>query len=422
MFKKQLNNKWGVNLDAGVVLNLSTNAKYEANKASFDYEAIYAFDGNGNPIYDNNPTPNPDNWLITKAHYEKVNTDGNVNAYFENLFTQGYNVGLGVNPNNASGEVNNTSISTSWFIRPSVSYRIKPNLALHANVSYQQISTTFASSPNYRITDKRGSYASVSNGINTHSQGLIQFGIGLRYYFGKERVAEPKPKPTPVPAPEPTPAPKAEEPKKEDPYKEMVRVTVKLIDEKYGNGIPGNIVIKTGSKEVFNGTAEKSGLSNFYLEPGSYTIYVSAKGYIPVEEPLSLSAKLKGTSRIIELKQPKIEKGLVFKLKAINFETGSNQLTQSSYDILNRMAAILLEYPQMVIEVGGHTDNVGDDQKNLVLSENRAKSVADYLMGRGVKANQLKAVGYGETKPVSDNETEEGRRLNRRVMFTVLDF
>lgn len=410
MFKKQLNQKWGVNMDGGVVINLINNAKFSVNKANFDYEAIYAFDGNGNPVYDNNPTPNPDNWLITKAHYEKVNTDGNVNAYFENLYAQGYNVGLGVNANNTNGELSNTSVSTSWFIRPSVSYRIKPNLALHANIMYQQINTSFASINDYRITDKRGSYASVSNGITTHSQGLIQFGIGIRYYFGKERVAEPKP------------APKVEEPKKEDPYKEMVKVTVKLIDEKYSNGIAGNIIIKAGSKEVFNGNSDKSGLSNFYLEPGNYTVYVSAKGYIPVEESLSLSAKEKGTSKIIELKQPKIEKGLVFKLKAINFETGSNQLTQSSFDILNRMAAILLEYPQMVVEVGGHTDNVGDDQKNLILSENRAKSVTDYLMSRGVKASQLKAVGYGETKPVADNESEDGRRLNRRVMFTVLEF
>jgi outer membrane protein OmpA-like peptidoglycan-associated protein len=113
---------------------------------------------------------------------------------------------------------------------------------------------------------------------------------------------------------------------------------------------------------------------------------------------------------------------LVFKLSAINFETGSDKLTTTSYNILDKMADILKENPQMVVEVGGHTDNVGDDQKNLVLSQNRANAVMNYSVKKGVKASQLKAVGYGETQPISENDTDEGRKKNRRVMFTVLEF
>ncbi|MCK6612545.1 MAG: OmpA family protein, partial [Bacteroidia bacterium] len=95
---------------------------------------------------------------------------------------------------------------------------------------------------------------------------------------------------------------------------------------------------------------------------------------------------------------------------------------ESSFNILDKMADILKENPSMVIEVAGHTDNVGDDQKNLVLSESRAKTVMDYLLQKGVNAKQMKAVGYGETQPIADNNTEEGRLANRRVMFTVLEF
>lgn len=414
LYKKQLNNKWGVNVDAGVIINLANKATYEAENASFDYEAIYAFDGNGNPVYDNAPTPDPNDWLITKAHYEKVNNDGNVNGYFENLYNQGYNVGLGVKPQSSSGDVKNSNIATSWFISPSVSYRIKPNLALHGAITYQQVKTTFDAKTNYMITDKRGSYESMSNGVNSLSNGLLNIGLGIRYYFGKERVAKPTPPPPPPAA--------VVEPKKEDPYKEMVKVTVQLQDEQYGKPVPGNIVIKKGETVVYNGKADDSGISNFYLEPGEYTVGVTAKGYIPAEESLELNPSEKGKSKVISLKQPKIEKGLVFKLKAINFETGSDQMKQSSYDILNKMADILKENPNMVIEVAGHTDNVGDDQKNLLLSENRAKSVMNYLLTKGVEAKQLKAVGYGETKPIASNETEEGRLANRRVMFTVLEY
>ena len=413
MYKKQLNDRWGLNLDAGLVFNLSNKATYSADKAAFDYEAIYSFDANGNPVYDNSPTPNPNDWLITKAHYEKVNSDGNVNAYFEDLYGKGYNVGLGASALAKSGDVANTSISMSWFVRPSVSYRIKPNLALHLNLQYQQLKTTFDKDANYRITNKRGEYNSMSRGMASNNQGLLQLGLGIRYYFGKEKAPKPKVEPKPV---------VKEEVQKADPYKEMVKVTIKLQDEKYGRPVPGSIVIKQKNKEVFNGNADASGLSNFYLEPGNYNVSVSAKGYIPAEEELSLKGTEKGTSKIIELKQPKIEKGLVFKLKAINFETGSNKMKESSFNILDKMADILKENPSMVIEVAGHTDNVGDDQKNLVLSESRAKTVMDYLLQKGVNAKQMKAVGYGETQPIADNNTEEGRLANRRVMFTVLEF
>ncbi|MCK6611221.1 MAG: OmpA family protein, partial [Bacteroidia bacterium] len=259
----------------------------------------------------------------------------------------------------------------------------------------------------------RGEYNSMSRGMASNNQGLLQLGLGIRYYFGKEKAPKPKEEPKPV---------VKEEVQKADPYKEMVKVTIKLQDEKYGRPVPGNIVIKQKNKEVFNGNADASGLSNFYLEPGNYNVSVSAKGYIPAEEELSLKGTEKGTSKIIELKQPKIEKGLVFKLKAINFETGSNKMKESSFNILDKMADILKENPSMVIEVAGHTDNVGDDQKNLVLSESRAKTVMDYLLQKGVNAKQMKAVGYGETQPIADNNTEEGRLANRRVMFTVLEF
>lgn len=423
MFKKQLNNKWGVNLDGGVIFNVATNAKYEVDDAKFDYEAIYKFDNNGTPIYDNSPIPDPNSWLITKAHYENTNPNGDVNAYFEGLYTQGYNVGLGIEPtSNKEGDVKNISVSTSWFIRPSVSYRIKPNLALHANIMYQQLKTVFEPRTDYMITDRRGSYESMSNGISSNTQGLINLGLGIRYYFGKERVKEPKkPTPPPPPAPEPKTVVK-EEPEKQDPYKEMVKVTIKLQDEKYGKPVEGNIIIKQGLKTVYNGKADNSGISNFYLEPGNYTVGVTAKGYIPAEENLQLMTTEKGKSKVIELKQPKIEKGLVFKLKAINFETASDQLTSSSFDILDRMAELLLENPSMVVEVAGHTDNVGNPQSNLALSQKRAGAVSDYLLSKGVKTNQLKAVGYGQTKPIASNDTEEGRLQNRRVMFTVLEF
>jgi outer membrane protein OmpA-like peptidoglycan-associated protein len=74
----------------------------------------------------------------------------------------------------------------------------------------------------------------------------------------------------------------------------------------------------------------------------------------------------------------------------------------------------------MRIEVGGHTDNVGNDAANQLLSEERANAVRDFLIAHGIEASRVVAKGYGETRPVATNDTDEGRALNRRTEVTVL--
>lgn len=214
-----------------------------------------------------------------------------------------------------------------------------------------------------------------------------------------------------------------ETPKEEkNPNADKVKITVNMADEKYGNPVPGNIVISKGNRIVYSGKADDNGITNFYLEPGIYNVDITAKGYLPVQEQMDLSKYEKGSSFEYKLKPIKLEKGLVFKFKSINFETGSDRLMSSSYPILDKIADILKDYPQMVIEVAGHTDNVGDDQANMTLSQKRAAAVVAYLTSKGVKPEQMKAMGYGETQPIASNETQEGRLQNRRVMFTVLEF
>ena len=81
----------------------------------------------------------------------------------------------------------------------------------------------------------------------------------------------------------------------------------------------------------------------------------------------------------------------------------------------------MTQYPNLVIEISGHTDNVGDDQSNLTLSNNRAKSVTDYLISKGIAANRLKAIGYGKNKPLTSNSSVEGRSKNRRIDLKILN-
>ena len=101
--------------------------------------------------------------------------------------------------------------------------------------------------------------------------------------------------------------------------------------------------------------------------------------------------------------------------KGIQFKTGSAKLTKSSYSTLKDIAELMKKIPEANLEVQGHTDNKGSDKKNLKLSENRAKAVVTYLKKRGVEKDRLRAVGYGSSKPIADNDTKAGRAENRRV-------
>ena len=116
---------------------------------------------------------------------------------------------------------------------------------------------------------------------------------------------------------------------------------------------------------------------------------------------------------------PEKKKSIV--LEGVNFDTNSSHLKPESASTLDRVAEGLKENPDVRVEVGGHTDSQGNDAHNMQLSRDRANSVKAYLIGKGVPAKQLQAKGYGETKPIADNKTADGRARNRRVELKRID-
>ncbi|MES2513792.1 MAG: OmpA family protein [Bacteroidota bacterium] len=102
------------------------------------------------------------------------------------------------------------------------------------------------------------------------------------------------------------------------------------------------------------------------------------------------------------------------------FETSQSTLLKESYPALNALADQLSAQPTTTIEIKGHTDNVGDDIKNQLLSEKRAKAVFDYLISKHISANRLSYKGLGGKEPIANNDTEDGRSKNRRVTFTII--
>ncbi|MEN6601131.1 MAG: OmpA family protein [Bryobacteraceae bacterium] len=104
----------------------------------------------------------------------------------------------------------------------------------------------------------------------------------------------------------------------------------------------------------------------------------------------------------------------------INFDTGSATIQQDSMSQLEQVAKLFQSDPALKLEVGGHTDNVGSPESNQKLSEARARSVVAAIVKQGIAAERMTAKGYGQTKPVADNRTEEGRAKNRRVELVKL--
>jgi len=109
-----------------------------------------------------------------------------------------------------------------------------------------------------------------------------------------------------------------------------------------------------------------------------------------------------------------------FNLDDVHFETNKAILLSKSFPTLDELVEVLLLKKTMNVEIAGHTDAVGDDASNLILSQKRAESVVNYLIQKGVPASQLVPKGYGESAPIADNDTLEGRKENRRTEARVL--
>lgn len=129
--------------------------------------------------------------------------------------------------------------------------------------------------------------------------------------------------------------------------------------------------------------------------------------------------RIEKASRTITTEECETRFTVISKTGAIYFKTGSAELDLESAPLLDSVADITNRCQSVSVDVAGHTDNVGTKSANQRLSERRAKSVVNYLTNKGVIANRIKSAGYGDTRPVAPNDTEENRAKNRRIVFKV---
>jgi outer membrane protein OmpA-like peptidoglycan-associated protein len=161
-----------------------------------------------------------------------------------------------------------------------------------------------------------------------------------------------------------------------------------------------------------------------------YAVRIFHPGYIPLSQTFDLmmsdsnfttpTTLLLKQTPVAALASDPIKKDTFFTLNNIYFESGSANLNETSAFELQSLVSWLKENPRLSIEISGHTDNVGNANENLKLSQNRAEAVVRQLIQDGIQADRLTAKGYGDTLPIADNKTPEGRSQNRRTAFKIL--
>ena len=196
----------------------------------------------------------------------------------------------------------------------------------------------------------------------------------------------------------------------------------KVFDAKTNKGLPCAVELIDNSNNKALMRIQTDELGKYYIPLPSgkdYTFTVNRKGYLFYSELYELSKKQSDSTYQKDIALQPVELNTITAFKNIQFQTNSYQLLPVSLIELDKLLQVLNDNPAVKIQINGHTDNTGKESDNLILSTNRAKSVVDYLVGKGIDLKRLSFKGYGSSKPLADNVSEEGRSKNRRTEFEI---
>lgn len=198
----------------------------------------------------------------------------------------------------------------------------------------------------------------------------------------------------------------------------------RVTDKKTGKGIAATLELTDLSTRQIISKVKTDSLGNYLLTLPTgrdYAFTVNQRGYLFNSDQYFLKNGITDSTAEKNIVLQPIEQNASIILKNIFFETNRYELSPASLIELDKLVTLLTENPTLKIEISGHTDNVGKAESNLLLSDNRAKAVVNYLVSKKIEAKRLTAKGYGLTKPVADNNTEDGRAQNRRTEMKITE-
>ncbi|HEX5652838.1 MAG TPA: OmpA family protein, partial [Chitinophagaceae bacterium] len=196
-----------------------------------------------------------------------------------------------------------------------------------------------------------------------------------------------------------------------------------VFDNKTKKGLPSAVeLIDLASRQPLSRvqTDEKGNYLVTLPVGKDYAFNVNRKGYLFYSDNFSFSRQSPDSIYEKNIPLQPLEANASVVLKNIFFDVNKYELKPESQVELDKLVQLLAENPSLKIEISGHTDNAGKPADNLVLSNNRSKAVVNFLVSKGIVPARLLAKGYGETRPVAENKTEEGRALNRRTEMKVI--
>ncbi len=203
------------------------------------------------------------------------------------------------------------------------------------------------------------------------------------------------------------------------------KVNVSIADAKSSAMLSNEIIIfrSMANKTEFQGLSDSTGKFSIRLPSGSkYEIFIlgfhDSTSYNILDIPALKDNQFYKNPFTVDIQ---FEAPKAFVLDNCTFETGKATLKEEAYKVLDELVEYLKRKDDEKIEIGGHTDNVGKADANIILSTNRANTVRAYLLTKGIAPERVTSKGYGMTVPVAENDTAEGRSLNRRTEVKVLE-
>ena len=194
----------------------------------------------------------------------------------------------------------------------------------------------------------------------------------------------------------------------------------KISNAKTGEYIPAKVSFEGPDLPSRTVAAGEDGYT-LDVPPSEYTIRIEASGYVSVLEKLDVQA-FEMSELEMNFKLQPVEVGTTVNLKNVLFAQAKTEILPESYPELNLVVAFLKENPKVRIELLGHTDGRGVHTDNVRLSQQRVNKVKEYLVSQGIEARRVSGKGFGGSKPIASNDTEESRRMNRRVEFVIRKF
>ncbi|MBI4945851.1 MAG: OmpA family protein [Bacteroidetes bacterium] len=205
-----------------------------------------------------------------------------------------------------------------------------------------------------------------------------------------------------------------------EPTEKDALITASVINEKNKPQVGEQVIFESiKTKKIFSGVTKENGKFDILIPKGDkynvkYKAFTSDESYTVIDVP-NTKGELLSFEVTIQFELPK-----QYTLDNVLFDSGKATLRPESYKELNELVEYMHFKKTLVIEIAGHTDNVGNPDANLKLSQERANTVRDYLIKKGITESRVLAKGYGDTQPLASNDTDKGKQKNRRTEVRVV--